>query len=254
MKVLRRAVQSGGVAPWVALWTLLFVLVNRELVLGRGVPIWDARDSFFPFFVLIADHARAGQIVSWDVWSNAGLPRLGDPEFGAVWPLQLLTGLVFGGTPSGFIVYWMIVWWLGGLGLFLLARHLRAPAWAAFVLVTGYTWSGLYTGHAEHISWLVGFSSLPFVIWRLDKALTTRTWLPALQSGAIWGAAATGAYPGVTINTALLMLVWTIGRVAIQPDEARMAVSIGSRLSTLRHGVLALSAAGLVGLVCLLPT
>ena len=241
MQFVRRLVQPTRTAPWVALWTLLFVLVNREPILGRGVPIWDARDAFFPFYVLTADHARAGQIVSWDVWSNSGLPRLADPEFGAVWPLQLLVGLVFGGTPSGFIAYWMIVWWLGGLGLFLLARHLRAPPWAAFVVVSGYTWSGLYTGHAEHLSWLVGFSSLPYVIWRLDRALTTGTWLPAVQSGAIWGAAATGGYPGVTITTALLMFVWTIGRVSWQR-------------SALAHGVGALMVAGLVGIACLLPT
>jgi len=103
MQFVRRAVQSGGMVPWVALWTVLFVLVNRAPILGRAMPIWDARDSFFPFYVLTADHIRAGRIVSWDVWSNAGLPRLGDPEFGAVWPLQLLVGVIFGGTPMGFI-------------------------------------------------------------------------------------------------------------------------------------------------------
>ena len=255
MRPIRRVVQPGGIVPWLALWTALFVLVNRAPIFGRAMPIWDARDSFFPFYVLTADHIRAGRIVSWDVWSNAGLPRLGDPEFGAVWPLQLLVGLVFGGSPAGFIAYWMIVWWLGGLGMFLLARHLRAPPWAAFVVVSGYAWSGIYTGHAEHISWLVGFSSLPFVIWRLDRALTTRTWLPAVQSGAIWGAAATGAYPGVTIVTALMMFVWTIGRVITSFEPARVAGSSGSRRrSAPVHGALALTAAGLVGLLCLLPT
>ena len=257
MQVIRHAGQHSGVVPWVALWTGLFVLVNREPILGRGMPIWDARDAFFPFYVLAADHARAGRIVSWDVWSNGGLPRLADPEFGAVWPLQLLVGLGFGGTPDGFIAYWMIVWWLGGLGMFLLARHLRAPPWAAFVIVSGYTWSGIYTGHAEHISWLVGFSSLPFVMWRLDRALTTRTWLPAVQSGAIWGAAATGAYPGVTIVTIMLMVVWTIGRITIPSEVAGTPPPAQARFrlrSAPVHGVLALSAAGLVGLLCLLPT
>jgi hypothetical protein len=233
----------------------LFVLLNRAPILGRAMPIWDARDSFFPFFVLTADHARAGRIVSWDVWSNAGLPRLGDPEFGAVWPLQLLVGVIFGGTPMGFIAYWMIVWWLGGLGMFLLARHLRAPPWAAFVVVSGYAWSGVYTGHAEHVSWLVGFSALPYVIWRLDRALITRTWFPAVQSGAIWGAAAMAAYPGVIIVTALLMFVWTIGRVVTSSDRSGVSRPTGSWLrSAPVHGALALSTAGLVGALCLLPT
>ena len=255
MQFVRRVVQPRGCVLWVVLWTVLFVLLNRAPILGRGVPIWDARDSFFPFFVLTADHARAGRIVAWDVWSNSGLPRLGDPEFGSVWPLQLVIGLIFGGTPMGFIAYWMIVWWLGGLGMFLLARHVRAPPWAAFVVVSGYTWSGIYTGHAEHISWLVGLSALPYVVWRLDKALITRTWLPAIQSGAIWGAAATGAYPGVTIATALLMFAWTIGRVAASSETPSVSTGCGSGLrSAAVHGGLALSAAGLVGVLCLLPT
>ena len=255
MRFIRGAVQPGRYVPWVALWTVLFVLLNRAPILGRAMPIWDARDSFFPFFVLTADHARAGRIVSWDVWSNAGLPRLGDPEFGAVWPLQLLVGVIFGGTPMGFIAYWMIVWWLGGLGMFLLARHLRAPPWAAFVVVSGYAWSGVYTGHAEHVSWLVGFSALPYVIWRLDRALITRTWFPAVQSGAIWGAAAMAAYPGVIIVTALLMFVWTIGRVVTSSDRSGVSRPTGSWLrSAPVHGALALSTAGLVGALCLLPT
>lgn len=252
---MRRVADPRTYLLWVVLWTVLFVLLNRAPILGRGVPIWDARDSFFPFFVLTADHARAGRLVAWDVWSNAGLPRLGDPEFGAVWPLQLLVGLVFGGTPVGFTAYWLIVWWLGGLGMFLLARHLRAPPWAAFVVVSGYTWSGLYTGHAEHTSWLVGFSALPYVIWRLDRALATQTWLPAIQSGAIWGAAATAAYPGVTIVTAVLMFLWTLGRIVTSSEPPHAASSEGSgRHSAAVHGALALCAAGLVGLLCLLPT
>lgn len=253
MGPVRLADRPRRLAPWVALWTVLFLLVNRAPILGRGAPIWDAKDSFFPFFVLVADHARAGRIVSWDIWSNAGLPRIGDPEFGAVWPLQLLVGLAFGGTPAGFIAYWMTVWWLGGFGIFLLARHLRAPPWAAFIAASGYAWSGIYTGHAEHISWLVGFSSLPYVIWRLDAALTTRRWLPALQSGAIWGAAATAAYPGVTIATAGLMAVWTVCRVTISPDANTPTGGFGPRSPAL-HGALVLVAAGLVGLLCLSPT
>jgi hypothetical protein len=239
---LWRATPPRGIAAWIASWTVLFAVVNRTPLLGGGAPIWDAKDSFLPFFVVVADHIRAGRIVAWDVWSNAGLPRLGDAEFGAVWPLQLLVGFLFGGTPSGFIAYWMILWWLGGAGMFLLARHLRAPGWAAFIVATGYAWSGIYTGHAEHISWLVGFSSLPYVIWRLDCALVTGSWLPAVQSGAIWGAAATAAYPGVTIITAMLMFVWTCARTITAADRKSL------------RNLLALSVAGLIGVLCLSPT
>ena len=64
MRFIRRAVRPRGFVAWIALWTVLFVLLNRAPIFGRGVPIWDARDSFSPFFVLTADHARAGHIVA----------------------------------------------------------------------------------------------------------------------------------------------------------------------------------------------
>ena len=170
---------------WIVLLALVFVSINNLPVRGRAVPIWDARDSFFPFFVLVADHARAGRLVSWDPWSNAGLPRFSDPEFGAFSPFQIVAGLAFGGTTTGFLLYWLTIWWLGGCGLFLFARHLDVPRWGAFVVSLGYLFSGVYTGHAEHISWLIGFSSLPFIVWRFDTALIRRRWLPAAESGAL---------------------------------------------------------------------
>jgi hypothetical protein len=236
---------------WLLVWTVAFASINYLPLLGRGAPIWDAKDSFFPFFVLVADHIRAGRLVSWDVWSNSGLPRVGDPEFGAFSPVQLIVGLVFGGTTTGFIAYWMLIWWLGGVGLFMLARHMNAPPLGAFVVASGFCFSGAYTGHAEHISWLIGLSSLPFIIWRLDAALIQTRWRPAAQSGALWGMAATAAYPGLTVVTAMFMGCWTLGRVVSSSTAAGRGP--GAWLPSARFAALALFLACAVGALVLSP-
>jgi hypothetical protein len=59
----------------------------------------------------------------------------------------------------------------------------------------------------------------------------------------------------VTIVTAALMFAWTIGRVLTSTEPLSVSPSAASRLrSAPVHGALALCAAGLVGILCLLPT
>src|SRR5215831_20015751 len=60
--------------------TGLFLIANHLLIRGLAVGIWDVDGQFYPYQVLVADHARAGGFVQWDPWSNAGRPISGDPQ------------------------------------------------------------------------------------------------------------------------------------------------------------------------------
>ncbi|MHC4715840.1 MAG: hypothetical protein ACYS5V_02620, partial [Planctomycetota bacterium] len=120
--------------------------------------------------------------------------------------------LLTGGHEWGFRLYWLTLWALGGLGVLLLARHLGAPAWAACVGAVAFMFSGPYTGHAEHTSWIESISFLPWIIWRLDVAVARRKLLPAAQAGALWGLSALAGYPGLTMITAGFGGMWVLGR------------------------------------------
>jgi hypothetical protein len=82
----------------------------------------------------------------------------GDPQVGAFSPSNVFAGSLTGGATDGFILYWLFMWWLGGFGILILARHLRAPVWGGCVVALGFLFCGIYTGNAEHTSWLIGFS------------------------------------------------------------------------------------------------
>lgn len=56
---------------------------------GVAVAKWDADTQFLPYQTLVADHARAGQFISRDVWTAGGLPILSDPQVGAFSPLNV---------------------------------------------------------------------------------------------------------------------------------------------------------------------
>jgi hypothetical protein len=188
------------------------LLANAPLLIGLDAPNWDASSFFAPAFTLVADHARAGRFLLWNPFVDGGAPDAAQPEYGAFSPLTVGVGTLFGGTERGFRVYWLGSWLLGGLGFLGLARHLGAPPWAGFVVTLGYLFSGTFTGHAQHTSWLHAFAFVPWVLWRLDAALLGRRLLPAVQAGALLGLSALAGYPAIVVQAGFLALLWAVGR------------------------------------------
>lgn len=213
---------SREILPWLltaAFLAAAFFVGNHRIVTGRDGPIWDAYAFFAPQYTLVADHARSGRLLVWNPWASGGEPDFADPQIGAASPIAVLMGAVTGGTETGFRWYWIVIWFVGPLGIILLARHLEVPPWAAFVVALGYGFCGFYTGHAEHTSFIYSFSWLPFIFWRLDVGLTSHRLKAAAEAGAIWGLSALGGYPALTILTSGLVGLWTVGRCLVSSGE-----------------------------------
>lgn len=240
--------------------TVVFLAANQLLVRGEAIGRWDAEGQFFPYYVLVADHARAARFVQWDPWSNGGLPALGDPQVGALSPVNVVLGLMTGGTSTGFRIYWLLLWWVGGFGMLMLGRHLRAPPWGACVVALGFLFCGVYTGNAQHTSWITAFSFLPVTIWRLDVALRSRTLRPAAEAGAVWGLSALAGYPGVILITGCLAALWVLGRwlvaesVAVELVGRRSDAAPAATSLTPGFALSSLAVVLLVGLLVLSPT
>lgn len=253
--------QVGSRWPlWVLIVTLVFLAGNQLLVRGEAIGRWDADGQFFPYYVLVADHARAARFVQWDPWSNGGLPALGDPQVGAVSPVNVVLGLMTGGTSTGFRIYWLLLWWVGGFGMLMLGRHLGAPPWGACVVALGFLFCGVYTGNAEHTSWITAFSFLPVTIWRLDVGLRTRKLRPAAEAGAVWGLSALAGYPGVIMITGCFAASWALGRwlvadsVAAESAGRRSDAVLAATRPSLGFTLSSLVVVLLVGLLVLSPT
>ena len=192
--------------------TIVLILVNAPLILGIGVGIWDVDDAYLARYVFWADAIRAGRLVLWDPWTNAGMAAYASPGMGTFSPLNLLLAAIGGGTSRGFVLLWMTYWWIGGIGILQLARHLGAPAWGGTVVALGLICSGVYTGHAAHTPVVIAFSLVPWIVWRLDEALLSRSWVATAQAGALWGLSGLSGYPAIVIMTAMLIAAWSLGR------------------------------------------
>ncbi len=243
---------------WILIVTLFFLAVNHNLVFGTGVGVWDVDNAYMPYQSIVADHARAGRFAIWDVWSNGGVLIAGDPQFGAFSPINFFFGFLFGGKTIGFRFYWLFVWWLGGLGIMILGRHLKSPAWGASAVALGYLFSGIYITNAEHTALIIAYSFIPFVIWRLDVALCSRQLFPAVQAGALWGLSALSGYPALTIFTTFYCALWALGRLLFDQDisvqDEKSAPLTKTRRPTFRFILAVLLLLGSVGTLILSPT
>jgi hypothetical protein len=215
------AARRGWVAAAAGL-ILLLLAANFELLFGDVTPLWDADNGFAPWFLLVSDYAHEGRLLRWNPWSAGGSPDFADPQLGAFSPLTVGVGALAGGTVGAFWAYWLLIWSAGGLGALLLARHLGAPPWGGFVVAAGFAFSGYFTGHATHTSFLHAYAALPWIAWRLDRAMKPGGSTAAAQAGAIWGLSALAGYPGQVAANAGYAVLWLLGR-AFFPDEDREA-------------------------------
>jgi hypothetical protein len=250
---LRRVRISGWLLAGLLL-TTLFLILNRELISGARVQIWDATAYYTPAFSLVADHARVGRLLLWDPWLAGGTPDFADPQVGAASPIMVIAGAIGGGSSAAFRSYWLFIWLLGPLGLLLLARHLGAPPWGAFVVGLGYAFCGFYTAHAEHTTVLYSFSFVPWFIWRFDVALTSVRFRPAAQAGALWGLSALGGYPAIVILGGGMLFLWGLGRCCSSRNRAMLRIQKRPIWGRLMFTFLALAMVFCIGVLIMSPT
>ena len=250
--------RKGSLWLVLAFVTIVFLASNWRLVFGRGLPRWDAVTFYAPAQMLVADHARQGKLLLWNPWIFGGSPDCADVQVGAFSPLAVGVGALTGGTIRGFVFYWLLSWWWAGLGIVLLARHLRAPPWGAILVAVAFLSSGFFAGHAQHTSFISAFAFLPLIIWRCDVALRDRSRLAAAQAGALWGLAALAGYPGFTILNSGYVGLWAGGRLLFGSDaepgtgaEAHQSADFSRRL---RNTVTVLILIACTGLLVMAPT
>jgi len=259
---LQRANGGSRWSWWLAailIVAMVFVL-NLPALLGRVALRWDANDCFQPHFMLMAEYAREGQLLLWNPWNRAGSPDFAQPEMGALSPLMLFSAWATGPSRWGFVAYWCGIWALGGVGMLLLGRQLGAPLWGAALVAVAFTFNGYYIGQAQHMSHITGLTCLPWLIWRLDVAISNGSWRPAVEAGAILGVAGLSGYPGLIFLNACFAGLWAIGRwifvIRETTDKPSSIAEVANKsiLRCLRRTVIPLFIIGAVTCVILLPT
>ena len=225
----------------------IFLAANWPLLTNRVSERCDGATFFAPFYHHLASLARGGHLLLWNPFSNGGSPDGFEPQLGAFSPVTLGFAFVGGAGPASFHVYWLALWLFGGLGMYVLARALGAPAWGSLVTALGFVFSGFYIGQAVHLSAIYSYSFVPWIVWRVRAAMSTGRLWPAAEAGALWGLAGLAGNPAVHLPALLFLAL--VAPAFLPVGKAGDAPWQGWRTYVQTLGVLAL-----VGGAVLAPT
>lgn len=200
------------------LWfTVFFFILLWPLFSGDLEPRWDARDEFYPSYTYFADSINEGRYPLWDPYTNCGYPFHAEPHQPTLNPVAILVALTVTDTALGFLLYWAIHWWWGGIGMMWLTRSNGAAPSAGLLAALAYVFSGFFISNAQHTPFIPVAGWLPWIIGFADLAVRRSSPGHALLAGVSMGLSALGGYPTLVSFTGLAVALWLSFRFLPNP-------------------------------------
>lgn len=201
----------SSVIPILILTAGVFLLFGRALFdPTRIVYGHDLRKQFYGYEFLTRAALGAGHLPFWNPYIYAGSPALGQPQYLALYPpLMLLRWL-----PLNLSLSWCIALhvWLGGIGMYTLARKQRLPVLAALSAALAYAFNGqgLLRIYAGHIWLQFALAWLPVTwLWLMDALKSGRALHTVLAAIGLAMIILTG-HPAFPMYIAILLGLYTL--------------------------------------------
>lgn len=206
VNALRDAKARAG-AAWVV--ALAPVVVFWEAVLGlRVLAPGDAYQNNIPWYSLVADAWRAGQIPSWNPYSFGGFPLLAAQQPAVFSPLTwLFVVLPPAAAQNGVVILSFVI---AGLGAFFLGRRFVGDEMGAVVVGLTYGLSGFLFGRVGHPGILAAVAWMPWALLGYDRLRERITPGRALLAGLPLALAAVAGSGQLFATT-----VWVLGAYAL---------------------------------------
>ena len=215
---------------------LVFLILTFDLVSMRCIFKWDAWYLFWPMFSDLVSALDLGRLPLWETRACCGFPFHAEPQTGTFYPVFILVGLVAGG---GFKVYqalWLMHWLSAIVGFFFLGKKLGLSPLGASVSSLLFGFSGFFVGQANQTVCIITLAYIPWILLLLESAWESGIHY-ALLAGVLFGLTGLGGHPGMTVYSALMIVVWCV--LKYRPTGRLVAV---------------LGATFFVGLIVLSPT
>jgi len=186
----------------------------------RGVLIHSDICFFFePAKALLHDCLKAGRLPLWSPYIFCGYPLAAEGQVAAFYPVSLLISWLL---PSFGAVNWLVITHLiiAAVSMYLLARALGAPPFAAWLAALTYSFSGYLFAHSHHVSLLCAASLLPLVILFVERAWRGPALVNSALAAVSWAALALCGHPQTLFHVSLVVGFWIAWRW-VQANRAR---------------------------------
>lgn len=207
-------------------WPLVTPHEDSRLYFARG----DLSDQFFPFRRFIAASLWNGNLPLWNPGMFGGHPALADIQSALFSPLTLLTTLFVGRDGLPFYALQLEIladFCLGGLFMYLFARHIGRYRASALLAALAFTLGGYLTSYPpEQLPMLESAIWLPLALYFIQRdmnkgqsALSPFPPLGVTLAGMSLGLTILGGHPQTALlsfYTALLYMAYLAWRIGCQ--------------------------------------
>jgi hypothetical protein len=172
------------------LFLLVLVAVYLPLFFGRIIFTRDIAHWIFPARWFVRASLLAGELPLWNPYQGLGFPVLGDPLYGVFYPpnwLLLLTGPGWFAWALSALDFFHMA--LGGAGVFVLARRLRATPIAAGIAALAWSLSGYMTaqwtaGLRLHAGAWIPWAAVGHLALLTSLRMAGRRWMSGIVKAA----------------------------------------------------------------------
>jgi hypothetical protein len=181
-------------------------LVFWPLWLHAEAMAYDMADYFLPFRYFIGECLQQHRFPWWNPYSGLGIPMAADPQSGVFYPVTWLIGYLFGYNFITINIEYLLHLSIAGIGMYQLLRGLKYAPAICILLAASYQFSGFLVNNAQHLTWIISASWLPFFLhyYRLTILFGKRN--NAIKAALSLFMFTTGGYPAF-----LIILLYLVG-------------------------------------------
>jgi hypothetical protein len=191
---------------YAALFAVAFVALLPVTLLQHPLK-YDMIDQYYPWRYLVGECLQEGVLPLWNPYQVLGEPIHANPQSSAWYPVTWFFGYLFGYDIYIISYDFFLHVFLAGMGMFFLGRQLKLRNETAFLMAVGYMLSGLFIGNAQHMTYIVSGTWIPFAVGAFIKLKEKPTVAGAVSLALVLFLFISGGYPSFLFILLYLLLV-----------------------------------------------
>lgn len=192
-----------GVSIIACFWTLIYA------------PVFDFADEFFPTRWFMMNSLENGIWPFWCPYRSMGIPAHADPQSFIFYIPFWLLALVGHYNPFFWGAEFIFHVFVAGCGFYILAHHFSKNDILCFVVGCCYMLSGLFTGNAQHYSWIIALAWLPWALHFIFALFENPTLKRSIGLALSLSLLFTGGYSGFAFILFYFFVVYAIVQFVI---------------------------------------